>query len=110
MSAPRSDGGMTAPGTNYTVTCWPGRRGTSFAHEVIPGQWGLVLRLDPVDMVITQAPFPTGAADFVRWCRQLSRAAGQIASEVENAAGMPRHYATEDTAHGDRTGGDDQQW
>lgn len=80
---------------SYSVTCWPGRRSVSFPQEIRPGQWGLVLRLDPVDMVITQAPFPIGAEDFVRWCRQLSRAAGHLATEVENAttARAARHYA-----------------
>jgi voltage-gated potassium channel Kch len=101
---------MRAPATNYTVTCWPGRHGTSFGQEIRPGQVGLVIRFDPVDMVITQAPFPTGAADFVRWCRQLSRAAGQVASEVENAAAMPRHYADENNEQGHGAEGGEQSW
>jgi hypothetical protein len=96
--------------TNFSVTCWPRRRSTAFGQEIRPGQFGLVIRFDPVDMMITQAPFPTGTADFVRWCRQLSRAAGQVATQVENAASAPRHYADDETAHGDRVDGGDPQW
>lgn len=98
---------------SYSVTCWPGARATAFLQEVRPGQWGLVLRLDPVDMVIVQAPFPTGSVEFVRWCRQLSRVAGQVASEVEQAArnaAMPRHYADEPGQDGTTQGGGEGGW
>jgi hypothetical protein len=97
---------MTLPDSNMSLTCWPGGRAASVAHEIRPGQWGLVLRLDPGDIVITQAPFPTGAVEFARWCRDLSRAAGQVADAVDtttSAAGetgtagrrAPRHYVNE---------------
>jgi hypothetical protein len=114
MNAPtRDDGGRAALGSNYSVTCWPGRRSQSFPHEIRPGQWVLVLHLDPVDTVITQAPFPTGAADFVRWCRELSRAAGQVATQVENTAAgstAPRHYLDEHNDPGEHTDGGEWQW
>lgn len=98
--------------SNFSVTGWPGRRSASFGHEVRPGQWGLVLRLDPVDLLITQAPFPTGAADFVRWCRELSRAAGHVASQVENTTspGAPRHYLDEPTAQDNQQDGGERGW
>lgn len=107
MSAPRNGGGMRAPGSSFSVTCWPGRRSTAFVQEVRPGEFALVIQFDPVDTVVTQAPFPTGAADFVRWCRELSRAAGQIATRVEIAADLrrPRHYIDEPTEQG---GGEQQ--
>jgi hypothetical protein len=69
-----------------------------------------VLRLDPVDTVITQAPFPTGAADFVRWCRELSRAAGHVATQVENTATGPRHHLAEHNDPGEQTDESERQW
>jgi hypothetical protein len=73
----------------------------------------LVLRLGPVDMVIVQAPFPGGSGEFVRWCRQLSRVAGQVATEVEQTARnatMPRHYADEQSEQDGNTQGGDGGW
>jgi hypothetical protein len=73
----------------------------------------LVLRLGPVDMVIVQAPFPGGSVEFVRWCRQLSRVAGQVATEVEQTARnatMPRHYADEQSEQDGNTQGGDGGW
>jgi hypothetical protein len=73
----------------------------------------LVLRLGPVDMVIVQAPFPTGAIEFVRWCRHLSRVAGQVAAEVEQTARnatMPRHCADEQSDQDGDTQGGDRGW
>lgn len=114
MSAPmRDEGGRAAPGSNYSVTCWPGRRSTSFPYEIRPGQWALVLNFDPVDTVITQAPFPNGAADFVRWLSELSRAAGQVATQMENRATgstAPRHYLNERKTPGDQPDSGERQW
>lgn len=104
---------MTAPESSFSATCWPGARATAFPQEIRPGQWGLVLRLDPVDMVITQAPFPSGSTAFVQWCRHLSRVAGQVAAEVEQTmrdASMPRHYADEQPAQDGGTQEGDQGW
>jgi hypothetical protein len=100
------------PGSSFSVTAWPSRGSTAFPHETRPGEYGLVLRLGSVDIVIVQAPFPGGSVEFVRWCRQLSRAAGQVATVVENAAKMPRHYVADDTEPGNADGGDggEQQW
>lgn len=80
---------MPAQGANFSVTCWPGRRAWSSAREIGPGEWGLVVRLDPGDMAFTQAPFPTGATEFARWCRELSRAAGQVADAIESTTTSP---------------------
>jgi hypothetical protein len=85
----------------------------SFPQEIRPGQWALVLRLDPVDTVITQPPFPTGAADFVQWCRELSRAAGHVATQMENTAAAstaPRHYLDEHKDPGEQADSGEQQW
>lgn len=73
----------------------------------------MVIRFDPVDMVITQAPFPAGSVDFVRWCRELSRAAGHVATQVENTAAgslAPRHYQDEQNAPGEQADGGERQW
>jgi hypothetical protein len=93
---------MTAPEygpvSNFSVTAWPGPGSTAFPQEVRPGEYGLVLRLGSVDMVIVQAPFQPGAVEFVRWCRHLFLVAGQVAGAVEETARnatMPRHYADE---------------
>jgi hypothetical protein len=98
------------PGSSFSVTCWPGPGSTAFPQEVRPGEYGLVLRLGPVDIVIMQAPFPDGSAEFVRWCRHLARAAGQVAAEVENAARAPRHYVREQLDQGDNTQGGEGGW
>jgi hypothetical protein len=103
---------MTAPEfgpvSNFAVTAWPSRGSTAFPQEVRPGGYGLVLRLGPVDIVIVQAPLPDGSVEFVRWCRQVARAAGQVAAEVENAARAPRHYARGEYGHGEQISGGDQ--
>lgn len=100
----------SGPVPNFSVTAWPSRGSTAFPHEARPGEYGLVLRLGTVDIVIVQAPFPGASIEFVRWCRQVARAAGQVATEVEQAARnarMPRHYADEQSDQdGDTQGGD----
>jgi hypothetical protein len=101
------------PVSNFSVTAWPSRGSTAFVQEVRPGEYGLVLRLGPVDMVIVQAPFPGGSVEFVRWCRHLSLVAGQVAAEVEQAArnvAMPRHYADEQPEQDGGTQEGDQGW
>jgi hypothetical protein len=101
------------PVSSFSVTCWPGPGSTSFPQEVRPGEYGLVLRLGPVDMVITQSPYQGGSNEFVRWCRHLSRAASQVATEVElRARGttMPRHYADEPSGQDDNTQGGESGW
>ena len=77
---------------NFSITCWPGRSAVSGAQEIRPGQWGLVMHLDPVNMVITGAPFPGAQIELARWCRELSREATRLAARLdpEGETG-PRH-------------------
>jgi hypothetical protein len=100
------------PVANFSVTAWPSRGSTAFPQEVRPGEYGLVLRLGPIDIVIVQAPFPNGSVEFTRWCRHLSRVAGQVAGEVEQAGRMPRHYSDEQYGPGNEItgGGQDGDW
>jgi hypothetical protein len=84
---------------NFSVTCWPGRQAASAMREVLPGQHSLVLFLDPVRLVVSQAPFPDGARELARWCRELSREAARLATLIDPDGdpappefGVPRHY------------------
>lgn len=77
---------------NFSVTCWPGRSAVSGAQEILPGQWGLVMHLDPVNMVITAAPFPGAQTELARWCRELSRETARLAAQLDPEGDSgPRH-------------------
>lgn len=67
----------------FSVTCWPGDLAAAWGGEVQPGALGLTLSLGTVDVVIIEAPGPDGRNKFARWCRQLSYAAGRLASELD---------------------------
>jgi hypothetical protein len=59
----------------------------SAAREVLPGQWALTLFLEPVSVVISQAPCPDGAFELAQWCRELSRETAKLAVELDPAGG-----------------------
>ena len=67
----------------FSVTCWPGDLAAAWGGEIQPGALGLTLSLGSVDVVVIEAPGQDGRAKFARWCRQLSYAAAQLASELD---------------------------
>lgn len=85
-------------GVNFAVTCWPGRRAAAAMREGALRQRRLALFLDPLNLVISSAPFPDGEFELARWCRELSREAGRLAELLDPDGepappeyGVPRH-------------------
>lgn len=67
----------------FTVTCQPGRHASATVRQVGPGWSSLVLQLDPGRVVIDMPPVSGGAALLAQFCRELSRAAIRIASDLD---------------------------
>jgi hypothetical protein len=71
----------------FNVTCTPGKDAVAGMVFVTPELPALVMYLDPVNMSIQLPPYLEGPAVLARFCRELSREAGQLAEHLEPVRG-----------------------
>jgi hypothetical protein len=85
---------MTGPVPFFGFSCWPGARSAASVVEVSPGRLGLSVHLDPIDWVLNIPPFPGGDRYMARFMRQMSRAAADLADQLEAMAEPAKHAAS----------------
>lgn len=74
---------MTSVDVPVSMWCWPGPRSAAGMQEGPAGEPVLAVFLDPVNLVLTVPPFPTGATVTARFLRELARAAARMADELD---------------------------
>lgn len=74
---------MTSTEIPVSMWCWPGPRAAASAQQGPTGQQLLTVFLDPVNLVLTVPPFPSGPLVMAAFLRELARAAGHLAGELE---------------------------
>lgn len=103
---------MTSPEISVGMWCWPGPRAAAGVQEARPGEPVLALFLDPVNLVLSVPPFPDGPTRAATFLRELSRAAGAMADEIDPMPQPSRsggaHRAS--SVRGVRAGGGDESW
>lgn len=75
---------MTSTEVPVSMWCWPGPRAAAGVQVGPAGEHVLAVFLDPVNIVLTEPPFPTGAAEMARFLRELARAASRMAAELDS--------------------------
>jgi hypothetical protein len=81
---------MTSPDVPFGVWCWPGRQAGAGVQQLPSGEQVLGIFLDPVNLVLTIAPFPDGPMRTAQFLRELARAASQMATELDSATSARR--------------------
>ena len=88
----------------FSMWGWPGPNATADIQLSDTGERILSIFLDPVNLMLTPAPFPNGPLLTARFYRQLARVCAQLSAELdptgEPVRGPGAHRATPD----DRTG------
>jgi hypothetical protein len=74
---------MTAPEPSIRMMCWPGPRAAAGVQTTPSGQLVLAVFLDPMNIVVTAPPFPTGAVVTATFLRQLARSALSMAGQLD---------------------------
>lgn len=74
---------MTSTELPVSMWCWPGSRAAAGVQSTPGGELLLAVFLDPVNLVLTVPPFPQGAPVMAVFLRQLARAAGRMAAELD---------------------------
>ena len=67
----------------FGLTCWPGRAATASVYEISQGHPALSIYLDPISVLVTIPPTGHGHLEMARFCRQLTRSAGQLATALD---------------------------
>jgi hypothetical protein len=65
------------------MMCWPGPRAAAGVQTTPSGQVVLAVFLDPMNIVVTVPPFPTGAVSTAVFLRQLARSALSMAGQLD---------------------------
>ena len=93
---------------SFGVSGWPGRLSAAGVQQVAEGRYALAIYLDPIMLVLRTPPFPDGPRVMAQFCRELSRAAATLASELDPDGdpasapnGGPRHAMTVRKATGE---------
>ncbi|HEX5403571.1 MAG TPA: hypothetical protein VFX16_14870 [Pseudonocardiaceae bacterium] len=74
---------MTSVEVPVSMWCWPGPRAAAGAQEGPAGEPVLAVFLDPVNLVLTVPPFPTGPFVMAQFLRELARAAMRVATDLD---------------------------
>lgn len=74
---------MTSAEVPVTMWCWPGPRAAAGVQKAPAGDPVLAVFIDPVSLVLAVPPFPDGRVVMARFLRELSRAATQMATELD---------------------------
>ncbi len=77
---------MTSTEVPVSMWCWPGPRAAAGVQAGPAGEHLLAVFLDPMNIVLTVPPFPTGPAGMARFLRELARAAFSMAAELDPPA------------------------
>lgn len=81
---------MTSVDIPVSLWCWTGAQATAGVQEGPAGLPVLAVYLDPVNLVLTVPPFPSGPIVMARFLRELSRASARMADELEPLIQRPR--------------------
>ena len=74
---------MTSTEVPVSMWCWPGPRAAAGVQTGPAGEHMLAVFLDPVNIVLTVPPFPTGPLEMARFLREMARAASRMAAELD---------------------------
>jgi len=81
-------GDVGEAGTGMLI-CWPGPLATACVIGVgrgrTPDDAHLVLRMDPVDLMLTPSPQPHGVMTMARFLRELAQSATEMADWIDRA-------------------------